>query len=243
MFWPENNKYYGLEYENAPYYPRKYIINVTVKQNNDEIIEVRLLPPEARSTKVLPKSAFLNNDKKKIEKGYMAIASLRSPHDKSYDDLIIQNSIMCTGKPIMIRIGNQFRKSRIFIPSLQHYKLKCYPRSVEIEDVRQLNVVNNKILNLESSEEAPNSVSHLLVDTDTDKGKILSALPIAGPNNNQCDGKDDYSRQSEPTTSSVLRRETTLITNGKEQLSREVKIKIISDVVEQDINYLGSIKD
>jgi len=121
--------------------------------------------------------------------------------------------------------------------------LKYYPLSVEIEDVRQLNVVYNKILNLESSEEAPNSVSHLLVDTDTDKGKILSALPIAGPYNNQCDGMNDYSRQSEPTTSSVLRRDTTLITNGKEQLSREVKIKIISDVVEQDINYLGSIKD
>ena len=155
IFWPENNNYYGLEYENAPYYPRQHIINVTVKQNNDEIIEVRLLPPEARSTKVLPMSAFLNYDKKKIEKGYMAIASLRSPHDKSYDDLIIQNSIMCTGKPIMIRIGNQFRKSRIFIPSLQHYRLKCYPRSVEIEDVRQLNLVNNKILILNQVRKLP----------------------------------------------------------------------------------------
>ena len=211
-----------------------------MKRNDNDVIQVRRLPPEARSKISLPPTAFLNYEEDKIKKGYIAIASLRFPHDQNYDDLLIENNFSYSGKPIKISIYNQSRISKIFIPSLPHYVLTYYPFNVEIDDVRQINIINNLVSNLELSEEALDSVSQLPVETDTDKGLNKVRTPIApGPIKTNLSGcKDDKCAMSViPTTRSVLQRDTTLIsTKGKKQLSLEVKIKIINDVLEADTN-------
>ncbi len=208
---------------------------MSVKPNEEDIIDVRKLPPEARSKIILPQTTFLNYNEDKIKNGNIAIAKLRHPHDISYNNLIIPTNLPYGGGPIKISVFNQSKKNKIFIPSHPHYIVEYYPISVEIDNPQQMVVLNNILTQLELNEEAHNSVSRLLVDTVAEKGDQLAKPGAQGPIKRSSNCNDNRAT-STPTTSSALHRDSTLITIGKKKMSREDKTKIIFDVIEKDKN-------